>query len=46
MSHENVAALREAILEDRLILMAFQYAEPDFLVSLILPSLVLPPNCP
>ncbi|KLO14516.1 kinase-like protein [Schizopora paradoxa] len=31
MSHENVAALREVILEDKSIYMVFEYAEHDFL---------------
>ncbi len=33
MSHENVAALREVLLEDKSIYMVFEYAEHDFLVS-------------
>jgi len=31
MSHENVAALREVLLEDKSIYMVFEYAEHDFL---------------
>lgn len=30
--HENVAALKEVILEDKSIYMVFEYAEHDFLV--------------
>ena len=34
--HENVVALKEVILEDKSIYMVFEYAEHDFLVSLLL----------
>lgn len=33
ISHENVVALREVILEDKSIYMVFEYSEHDFLVS-------------
>lgn len=33
LSHENVVALKEVILEDKSIYMVFEYAEHDFLVS-------------
>ena len=32
ISHENVVALKEVILEDKSIYMVFEYAEHDFLV--------------
>lgn len=34
MSHENIVALKEVILEDKSIYMVFEYAEHDFLVCL------------
>jgi hypothetical protein len=34
--HENIVALKEVILEDKSIYMVFEYAEHDFLVSLLL----------
>jgi hypothetical protein len=34
ISHENVVALNEVILEDKSIYMVFEYAEHDFLVRL------------
>ena len=34
ISHENIVALKEVILEDKSIYMVFEYAEHDFLVSL------------
>lgn len=33
ISHENVVALKEVILEDKSIYMVFEYTEHDFLVS-------------
>lgn len=33
ISHENVVALKEVILEDKSIYMVFEYAEHDFLVN-------------
>ena len=32
IDHENIAALKEVILEDKSIYMIFEYAEHDFLV--------------
>ena len=32
ISHENIVALKEVILEDKSIYMVFEYAEHDFLV--------------
>lgn len=37
ISHENVVALKEVILEDKSIYMVFEYAEHDFLVSFTVP---------
>ena len=37
ISHENVVALREVILEDKSIYMVFEYAEHDFLVRSVFP---------
>jgi len=34
ISHENVVAMKEVILEDKSIYMVFEYAEHDFLVRL------------
>jgi hypothetical protein len=34
LSHVNLAALKEVLLEDKSIYMIFEYAEHDFLVSL------------
>ena len=34
ISHENVVALKEVILEDKSIYMVFDYAEHDFLVRI------------
>lgn len=33
ISHDNIVALKEVILEDKSIYMVFEYAEHDFLVS-------------
>ena len=33
ISHENIVALKEVILEDKSIYMVFEYAEHDFLVG-------------
>jgi hypothetical protein len=38
--HENVAALREVIFEDKAIHMIFEYAEHDFLVSMFFTNLL------
>jgi cyclin-dependent kinase 8/11 len=35
ISHENVVALKEVILEDKSIYMVFEYAEHDFLVRFV-----------
>ena len=42
LSHENIVALKEVILEDKSIYMVFEYAEHDFLVCIFLsPKLVI-----
>ena len=51
LSHENIVALKEVILEDKSIYMVFEYAEHDFLVrphpSLIhiQANVIPPPTC-
>lgn len=35
IKHENIIALREVMLEEKSIYMVFEYAEHDFLVSVV-----------